>query len=99
MNEKTFNKRLAKMQKYIYNEIFLKNNNLEDTLRESLRHSMRYVFFANIRFTLVFNCLIKAEKEKLFKEDIENPLRTVREICAYLDIILEKFLDIYSKQK
>ena len=33
------------------------------------------------------------------KEDIENPLRTVREICAYLDIILEKFLDIYSKQK
>jgi len=99
MNEKTLNKRLTKIEKYIYEEIFLKNNNLEDTLRESLKKSMRYVVFANIRFTLVFNCLIKAEKEKLFKEDIENPLRTVREICAYLDIILEKFLDIYSKQK
>lgn len=99
MNEKTLNKRLTKIEKYIYEEIFLKNNNLEDTLRESLKKSMRYVVFANIRFTLVFNCLIKAEKEKLFKEDIENPLRTVREICACLDIILEKFLDIYSKQK
>ena len=41
MNEKTFNRRLEKMEQYIYEEFFLKSTSIEDVLKKSLKkHTM-----------------------------------------------------------
>lgn len=93
MNEKTFNRRFEKMEKYIYDEIFLKSNNIEDVLRKGLKKHTMFIVFSNIRFTIMHNCLIRAMEENLFKEDLKKINREIVKICIYLD----KIIDIINK--
>ncbi len=89
MNQKTFNRRFEKMERYIYDEIFLKSNSIEDVLKKSLKKHTIFIVFSNIRFTIMHNCLIKAMEEKLFKEDLKKINREIVKICIYLDRIIE----------
>ena len=50
MNEKTIekslNKRFNTMQKYIYDEIFVKSDNLDIALKECLKKCIKYIYLS-----------------------------------------------------
>ena len=89
MNEKTFSRRFEKMEKYIYDEIFVKSDCIEDVLKKSLKKHTMFIVFSNIRFTIMHNCLIKAMEENLFKEDLKRINREIIKICIHLDRIIK----------
>ena len=72
MNEKTLKKRFDKMEKSLYKKVFLKNPNIHDVLKEGLKKHIKFIIFANIRFTIMHNCFIKAKKENLYNEDLSG---------------------------
>lgn len=89
MNEKTFNKRINNMEKALYKKVFIKSKNLDDALKKSTFKYAKWLTFAYIRYTLVFNCLIKAKEENIYNE-IDDKIDNINIICHYLDKIIER---------
>ena len=98
MDEKTFKKRFEKMEKFLYENIFLKNTSISDTLKYSLSKHTKFIIFANLRFTLVYNCLLRAKEEKIFDFQksrgsyipmsalVSRQGRSVRETCRFRSV-------------
>lgn len=89
MDEKTFKKRFKKMEKFLYENIFLKNTSISDTLKLSLNKHTKFIIFANLRFTLVYNCLLRAKEEKIYHCNLNPILKDIEKICFYLDKIID----------
>ena len=90
---------MEKMEKALYEKVFLKHANIQDVIKEALTKHIKFVIFANMRFTLVHNCIIKARDEKLFKEDLDKLNRYITEICIYLDKIIEIIEKVLTTKK
>lgn len=99
MNEKTFRKRFDKMEKALYEKVFLKNLNVNDVIKKGLEKHIKFIIFANLRFTLMYKCFKRAIDENLYKEDLNDLNRSINKICVYLDEILEIITDIINKEK
>ena len=99
MNEKTFRKRFDKMEKALYEKVFLKNLNVNDVIKKGLEKHIKFIIFANLRFTLMYKCFKRAIDENLYKEDLNDLNRRIAQICLYLDKITEIMIDvIYAKK-
>lgn len=99
MNERALEKRFNKMENIIYKNIFMKANNSNDALKESLEKYIKYLIFANLRFTIVFNCLLKSKHRNLFTEDISTQITNLAKTCVYLDKVLEIVPEIFATKK
>ncbi len=99
MYEKTLEKRLDNMEKIIYENIFLKNTDINEVLKQGLEKHIKSILFASIRFTLMHNCLIRAIEEKLYKYDLEKINRNITKICLHLDEILKITTEIIAIKK
>ena len=98
MNEKTFKKRLNKMEKTLYNDIFLKNISINDVLKKGLKKHITFILFANIRFNLFHNCLLKAIKENIFEDDLKTLNSNITKICIHLDEIINIINEIFDTE-
>lgn len=98
MHEKTFKRRLNKMEKTIYKKIFLANENINNVLKEGLKKHIVFILFANIRFNLFHNCLLKAIKENIFEDDLKTLNSNITKICFHLDEIINIINEIFDTE-
>ena len=84
------------MEKALFEKVFLKNTNIDSVLKETLKKHIKFLIFANIRFTLVHNCLIKAIDKKLYKEDLSEINRNITKICVHLDEAISTITNIIT---
>ena len=96
MNEKFLEKRLDNMEKAICEKFFLKNDNIDEVLKKTLKKHVIRIVFANFRFTFVNSCLARANKENLYKKDLSELNKKIAKICVHLDKILETLGEIFS---
>ena len=94
MDIETYKKRFDKMEKYLYENVFLKNADINNILVKFLRKSIKFLIYANIRFTLLHNCFLKALDEKIYEDDLSVLNKKLMEICILLDKIIEIIIEI-----
>ena len=89
MNEKSFNKIFIKYTEKIYNNCFKKYDTIEKAVKESLKRRALKILTVCADFTSIFNCIIRSEKDNLFKDaDYDFYCQNLGKVCVLLDEVI-----------
>lgn len=99
MEEKDFSQVFDLHEEKTFQSFFLNSDKLEESLLKSLKNGSKWLVIANIKFSIVLNCLIKAKGQKLFKNNskVEYYVKELAKITYLLDNALDT-LDNISKE-
>jgi len=97
MNVDELSKIIDKKENKIYKKYFYNSKDLNKSIFESLKNDGIKIVQAYFKFNLVLNCLLRAEKENLFEEDIKSKLQTVAKVCYYFDYVYENLEKVFVK--
>lgn len=97
MDKRKFQRIINKSHYKIYKKYFYKSKDINDSIRQSLKKDLTKLLKIILKFHKVLVCLIKAEKENLFNEDISQYINSCNKINYYLEEILIEFDNISNK--